>query len=265
VSDPSRSGVMKFRRILVIDPNAANAKMLANLLRSLGPASQVYGAQTAVHAMALARELNPDLIFVESSGPALDGMQFARDLRRSEFACREAPIIMVIADATAASILGARDSGVHEFLRRPYTMGDLQKRIDAVSGRPRDWVEAIHYVGPDRRRFNSADYGGPRKRRTDGSNKSQKINQALQIVQSAVGAVETDPVQCARALATQARILIEVSSGQEKLKKLGAVAMHLQAYLAGPAQKNGLIREQVETFAHNLVLVAPAETRPKAA
>jgi CheY-like chemotaxis protein len=265
VSDPSRNGVMKFSRILVIDPNPANAKMLANLLRSLGPSSQVYGAQAAAHAMGLARELNPDLVFVESNGPALDGIQFARDLRRSEFACREAPVIMVTSDATAALILGARDAGVHEFLRRPYTLGDLQKRIDAVSGKSRDWIEAIHYVGPDRRRFNSADYSGPRKRRTDGSSKSQKINQALKIVQAAVDAVDTDPVQCARALATQARILIEVSTGQEPLKKLGMVAMHLQAYLAGPAQKTGLSREQVETFAHNLVLVAPAEMRPKAA
>jgi DNA-binding response OmpR family regulator len=265
VAEPSRNSVMKFDRVLVIDPNPANAKMLANLLRSLGPACQVYGSQTATLGMGLARELNPQLVFVESTGPGLDGMAFARDLRRSEFACREAAMIMVSQEATAALILGARDAGVHEFLRRPYTMGDLQKRIEAVSGRPRDWIEAIQYVGPDRRRFNSADYSGPRKRRTDGSSKSAKINQALKIVQSALIAVESDPVQAARALATQARILIEVSTGQESLKKLGAVAMSLQAYLAGPAQKHGLAREQVETFAHNLMLVAPAETKTRAA
>jgi CheY-like chemotaxis protein len=252
---------MKFDRVLVIDPNPANAKMLANLLRGLGPSCQVYGAQTAAMGLSLARELNPQLVFVESQGPGLDGMAFARDLRRSEFACRETAMIMVSQEATAALILGARDAGVHEFLRRPYTMGDLEKRIDAVSGKPRDWIEAIQYVGPDRRRFNSADYSGPRKRRTDGSSRSQKIDQALKIVQSAVGAVESDPVQAARALATQARILMEVCSGQEKLKKLGAVAMSLQAYLTGPALKQGLARDQVETFAHNLMLVAPADLK----
>src|ERR1035437_931683 len=112
---------MKFNRVLVIDPNPANAKMLANLLRSLGPACQVYGAQTATLGMSLAREVAPDLIFVEHSGPALDATEFARALRRSEFVCREAAIIMIAQEATAASILGARDSGIHEFLRRPYT------------------------------------------------------------------------------------------------------------------------------------------------
>ena len=89
---------------------------------------------------------------------------------------------MISGDATAAQILGARDAGVHEFMRRPYTMGDLQKRLEAVSGRPRDWIEAIHYVGPDRRRFNSADYKGPTKRRTDGPIKTQKLSQALKII-----------------------------------------------------------------------------------
>nr|6SFT_A Chain A, Two-component receiver protein CleD [Caulobacter vibrioides NA1000] len=35
--------------------------------------------------------------------------------------------------------------------------------------KPREWVEAVAYVGPDRRRFNSADYKGPRKRKADAS------------------------------------------------------------------------------------------------
>ncbi|MDB5459328.1 MAG: hypothetical protein JWO72_1069, partial [Caulobacteraceae bacterium] len=148
----------------------------------------------------------------------------------------------------------------------PYAMGDLQKRIDAVSGKPRDWIEGMRYIGPDRRRFNSAEYSGPRKRRTDGSVKTQKVNQALKIVQSATAAVETDPVQALRALATQMRILIEVSAGQEQLKKLGAVAMHFQTYLGSTAvRENGLTRDQVETFAANLMLVTPAEMKPKAA
>ena len=158
---------MKFARIIVIDPNGPNAKMLANLLKGLNPSCQVYGSTGAEHALALARELNPDLIFVESTGPEIDGMKFARDLRRSDFACREAAMVMVSADATAGMILGARDAGIHEFLRRPYTMGDLQKRIDAVSGKPRDWIEAQSYVGPDRRRFNSGEFTGSKKRQSD--------------------------------------------------------------------------------------------------
>jgi DNA-binding response OmpR family regulator len=71
-------------------------------------------------------------------------MAFTRALRRSDLACREAPVVMVFTEVKAAQILGARDCGVHEFLRRPISLGDLERRLDAVSGRPRDWIEAVN-------------------------------------------------------------------------------------------------------------------------
>jgi CheY-like chemotaxis protein len=266
VSDYGRNGALKFERILVIDPNTASAKMLANLLRSLWPAAQIYGASNHKKAMVLSGEVLPQLVFVESTGPELDGATFARAFRRSDYACREAPIIMISGDATAAQILGARDSGVHEFMRRPYTLGDLQKRLEAVSGRPRDWIEAVHYIGPDRRRFNSADYKGPTKRRTDGPVKTQKLSQALKIIQSAVGAVDSDPVQAARALTTQARIIIELSANQEPYRRLLSAAQVMQTYLHNAAQTGQpLAKDQVGTFAANIILVAPDSLKPKAA
>ena len=255
----------KIQRILVIDPQQSTAKMLANLLRSIWASAQIYGAKDHASAMVLAGEINPDLVFVESTGPGLDGLAFAKAYRRSDMACREAPIILISGDTTAAQILGARDSGIHEFMRRPYTMGDLLKRLEAVSGTSRDWIEAIQYVGPDRRRFNSADYSGPKKRRTDGSVKAQKMSQALKIIQSAVGAVDSDPVQCARALGTQARIIIELSNGQEQYRRMLSAAIVLQSYLAN-ASKHGtpLAKDQIGTFAHNIFSVAPESMRPAA-
>src|SRR5215217_8938999 len=59
------------------------------------------------------------------------------------------------------------DAGVHEFLRKPFTSGDLLKRVENVALKPRTWIEAVGYVGPDRRRFNSGEYSGPTKRKSD--------------------------------------------------------------------------------------------------
>jgi CheY-like chemotaxis protein len=266
VADPGRKPASKFDRILVVDPNLASAKLLANLLRSIWPSTQVYGAKDAERAMLLAAEVQPQLVFVEAAAPGLDGMAFTRAYRRGDYDCREAPIIMVFAEVTAAQILSARDVGVHEFLRRPITLGDLQKRLEAVSGRPRDWIEAVGYVGPDRRRFNSADYKGPRKRSSDGSAKVQKINQALRIVVAATAQMDDDPVQAARALSTQARVLIELSAGQDHYKRMGVAATYLQTYLQTAAQQGArLVRAQVESYTGNVLLVAPEDVRPKAA
>lgn len=255
-----------FDRVLVVDPNITTAKLLANLLRAIWPASQVYGAQDAERAMALAAQVAPELVFVEAAR-GFDGMGFTRDFRRSDLAAREAPVIMVFDEVKAAQLLAARDVGVHEFLRRPISMGDLEKRLAAVSGQPRDWIEGVNYVGPDRRRFNSADYQGPTKRRTDGTNKKgQKINQALRIIQAAGRQLEAEPVQAARALSTQARILIELATGQPSLKRLGAAAALLQAYLQTAASHGApLAKDQVETHAANVLQAAPEAARPKAA
>ncbi len=88
-------------------------------------------------------------------------------LRRSTLDCRQAPIIVLSAEATAAAIKAARDAGAHEFLCKPFTAGALFKRVENVILKPRPWIEAKMYVGPDRRRFNSGEFEGDKKRRAD--------------------------------------------------------------------------------------------------
>jgi len=258
--------VARMRRILVVDPNPATAKMLAELLRSVIPQCQVSGVQTDEQGFRHLESFDPQLIFIELKGPSLDGLAFTRRLRRSYLACREVPVILITAEATAAAITGARDAGVHEFLRRPFTLGDLKKRIEAILLRPRDWIEAVNYVGPDRRRFNSADYKGPRKRGADGASPvAQRILQAIKIAVAADAALSTDPRQAHRALKAQARILAQLSAGKESLKRLEAVALALDAYLSGPAAASGLQSEQVNRFVKQLAEAAPQEQPERAA
>jgi DNA-binding response OmpR family regulator len=183
----------RLQKVLVVDPSAASVKLLAELLRTIA-GGHLWSAPNEGKAMQMAQVVDPQIIFVEHAGPGLDGAAFSRAIRRSDLNCRKVPIIMVTGEATAAAILGARDAGVHEFLRKPYNMGDLLKRLEAVSLKPRDWVEAVHYVGPDRRRFNSAEYAGPRKRKSDkgADPAAARVVQALKIVRAAAGALQSD-------------------------------------------------------------------------
>lgn len=196
------------QRVLIVDPTPAAVKLLGELLRSITRA-QIWTASTDQKAMQLAQSVDPQVIFIEHSGVGLDGLRVARAIRRSEFVCRKVPIIMVTGEATAHAILGARDAGVHEFLRKPFTIKDLLRRLEAVSLKSRDWVEAVHYVGPDRRRFNSGEYVGPRKRRSDArkSPDQARVLQALKIVRSAAASLDSDWPQARRALLTQAQDL----------------------------------------------------------
>lgn len=224
------------QRVLIVDPATPSARLLADLMRNIAPV-QIWHAPTTRKGLEAARQVNPQIVFVELAGADVDGIEFTRLLRRSDAACRMAPVIMVTATATAAAILGARDAGVHEFLRKPYNTKELLRRLEAVTLHPRDWVEAVQYVGPDRRRFNSGDYAGPRKRRSDtkATPDAERILQALKIVRAAVPAVATDPTQAMRALLAQ---MVELQRGAAVTNDPGLAKLtrDFQAYLVAAAQ-----------------------------
>lgn len=199
------------RRVLIADPNAASARLLQDILKTMGAGEVVTEAEEH-RVLDHAREMEPGLIFTERSGPRLDGEQLARKIRRSNLVCRMAPVIMMTADATASSIKGARDAGIHEFLRKPFTSADLFRRVQNVALKPRDWIEAVGYVGPDRRRFNSGEYAGPQKRRADKPASAAAAalavkDQAMRILAASLVQFDSDPLQAIRAIKQQVETL----------------------------------------------------------
>jgi DNA-binding response OmpR family regulator len=155
------------RRVMVIDPSVETAHLLADLVKNLGAREVVYGFRPD-RLMEQVERVQPQVIITELAGPDYNGLVFTRDLRRSDLIARTAPVIMVTAEAMRETILAARNAGVHEFLKKPFSAGDLHRRIEHVALKPRPWVESKLYVGPDRRRFNSGQFAGVRKRRNDG-------------------------------------------------------------------------------------------------
>lgn len=232
------------RRVLILDPNPNAARLLADQMRALGEV-QIQSAATLGDGLALARFLRPDIIFVEHASAGLDGLAFTQQLRRGRLECREAAVVMCTAETTPSTIFGARDAGIHEFLRKPFTLGDLERRLAAVTLKPRPWIEAVGYVGPDRRRFNSAEYKGTTKRRSDakGGGTAAQLSQALRIVRSAAQHLDSDPTQARRALAAQARDLIRIAGvmGDTRLAQ-AATALMQSVGEAAPLDRRTLVR-----------------------
>lgn len=247
----------KLKRVLIADPQPASARILSEILRDL-VRSHVWVAQTTERALKIAETCDPQLIVVELADEKVDGLAFTKKLRRSTWTCRQAPVIVMTGAATAPMILAARDSGAHEFLRKPFSMKDLVRRLEAVTLRDRDWVEGVGYIGPDRRRFNSGDYAGPLKRRTDGTETpyQQKINQALKIVRAAVAAAETDPQQAMRAMLAQATQLQSMATDFRLTLAASEFYRHLTK-----AQQFGapLTRDNAQKWAANLLTFLPKD------
>ena len=219
-------------RVLIIDPNAASARMLGEILKELGSRQPIY-AQRTEQALAIAREFDPQVIFVEIEGAELDGVDFTTRLRRSNLPARKAPIIVLASNPREGSIKAARDSGAHEFLCKPFTAGHLFKRVENVTLKPRLWIEAKMYVGPDRRRFNSGDFEGAKKRRAD-SAESQKLACAFAAAEAAfsksLDLFEERPQLALKGMLEQATLL-QGAAFHHQDPDLAAAITSLLAYL----------------------------------
>jgi len=250
------------RRVLLLDANPMAMRMTSEILKDLG-AQRIYTETSDARALDLCKQVEPQIIITELNGPSLDGLRFVRTLRRSTLACRSRPVIVIAAEPTASSLMGARNSGVHEFLRKPFTIRDLTKRIEAVSLHRRDWIEGISYVGPDRRRFNSGDYQGPRKRQTDAKEPGDaaRVEQALRILASAIKAIETDPTQSLRSMQAQADDLQAIAASLGDVQLLSG-ASQLQRCLTVAASNGVLSRSEIETGAAALLERLSAEPMP---
>jgi two-component system, response regulator PdtaR len=232
------------KRVLIVDPNPHAARLLNDIMKGLG-ARDIVVQSDEKRALLAAAELEPGIVFTERTGPGLDGESFAKALRRSHMDCRRAPIIMITAEATAKTIIGARDSGVHEFLRKPFTSADLFKRVENVALKPRDWVEAVGYIGPDRRRFNSGEFSGPGKRQADRATTgpaghAAAKDQAMRILGSALDQFDNDPMQAVRAIREQAaalKILAMKVSDSRLAVAVGALEVSMAS---GPPTKGTL-------------------------
>ncbi len=252
-------------RVLIVDPASSSARLLVELLQNVG-LGQAWTAASTEQGLSLAASVDPHLIFTEYQVDAVDGIAFTRRLRRGNLGCRKAPVIMVTSQATPASILAARDVGVHEFLRKPFAIKDLVRRAEVIATRPRQWIEAVGYVGPDRRRFNSGEYRGARRRRADAASDplEARIVQALKIISAALDAIELDRPQAFRALHAQAA---ELQNAGALLRRSALVtAAHgLQQRLTHIGQDEGLTRDAIEQQAQALLAYLPSEKSASAA
>ncbi|MBW3617595.1 MAG: response regulator [Proteobacteria bacterium] len=250
-------------RVLVIDPFEASAKAAGELLRGLG-AWRVEVVETSRKGYDVAQNWSPQFILSEAKAPGVDGALFTRAIRRSTFSCRQAPIVVASAQTKASDITAARDAGAHEFLRKPFSANDLKRRIENVALKPRPWIEAVGYVGPDRRRFNSGGYGGAKRRDADrkaggAQSETERFLQALAILSSAVKQYDSDPAQATRAMHAQIETLGALAGALRQPRLVYSVAA-LDRYLATASQSGSrrLIQALLEEGANPLNDLAEA-------
>ena len=119
ISAPART------RILVAEDEALIRMDLVEMLVGVGY-EVVAQASNGEQAVALSRELKPDLVLMDVRMPVLDGISAAEQIGRE----RIAPVVMLTAFSQKELVERARDAGVMAYIVKPFTASDLAPAID---------------------------------------------------------------------------------------------------------------------------------------
>ena len=151
--------------ILLADHDLQVSKIIMGSLREVG-FRQIHHARSSDEAVAFLKARPIDILITEWVLHPMDGVSLVNHLRfEKDSPNRGIPIIMLTGKGEKTDVVEARDSGITEFLVKPFTIRALYDRIVYLIDHPRDFVIAQSFVGPDRRRKRGEGGGLPEDRR----------------------------------------------------------------------------------------------------
>ena len=117
-------------RVLVVDDNSVNRKILARQLELVGASADV--AASGAEALAMWRSGQYDLMLADLQMPDMDGFELARCLRTEEASTGRArlPILAVTASALESEEERSRAAGMDGFIIKPLGIEQLKATLD---------------------------------------------------------------------------------------------------------------------------------------
>src|SRR5436190_14722154 len=114
------------QRILVVEDEMQIARTLRDYLEVAGYGVTVVGDGES--ALASARGERPDLVVLDLGLPGMDGLDIARELRRTA----NTPIVMLTARGDESDRVVGLEIGADDYLVKPFSPKGLVARVRAV-------------------------------------------------------------------------------------------------------------------------------------
>ena len=114
------------RRILVVEDQEDNRRILRDLLTSVG--YDVLEAMDGLEGVAMATTQRPDLILMDIQMPAIDGYEATRRIK-ADPATATIPIIAVTSFALSGDDVKAFEVGCAGYVTKPYSPRQLLAKV----------------------------------------------------------------------------------------------------------------------------------------
>ena len=138
-----------------------------SILQTFGVGT-VSGAKNGLDGFESFCSLNHDIVIADWMMRPTDGIALTKMIRNDQRSPNQyVPIILMTGFGDKERVLEARDSGVTEFLVKPFNTRDLYVRLVQIIEKPRQFIRSEAFFGPDRRRKSGDGFYGDLKRETD--------------------------------------------------------------------------------------------------
>jgi CheY-like chemotaxis protein len=154
----------KTLRVLVVGGKPHAVRTLRTVFSLLG-LHQIVVVQDAQAALQQLRFNTFAAVFCDEIVEKVGGLSFPVAARRDPEALdKMVPIFLTCAGARRRQVEAARDEGVTDVLARPISAATIGRKFALAVNKPRSFIVAPTFFGPDRRGKGRSAYGGPDRR-----------------------------------------------------------------------------------------------------
>lgn len=125
--------------LLIVDDNTDMRSYLKMLLDT---EYQIIEAENGKEGLELARAHVPDIVITDLMMPVMDGLAFAREIRKDAL-CNHIPLMMLTASGSLAQKLEGYQSGVDYYLTKPFDKNELVSIINVIFENRKRLQEAL--------------------------------------------------------------------------------------------------------------------------
>jgi len=120
----------KNKKILIVDDIESMRLLLKSTLKAAGYQFFHY-AEDGVEALSVCRDNAIDLIITNWEMPKMDGLELLKNIRVMD-KTKHIPVLMLSTETDEWKVLQAIDSGVNDFLVKPFIVKALYKKVEMI-------------------------------------------------------------------------------------------------------------------------------------
>jgi two-component system chemotaxis response regulator CheY len=125
--------------VLIVDDQQPMRRTIADIMRSFGFRNLFYAEDGLMAWRQLEETPGVGLVLLDWSMPRMTGIELLKKMRESQD-YRDIPVLMITAEAEKDKVVEAIESGVTNYIVKPFTPATLDKKLKQVfaARKPKD-------------------------------------------------------------------------------------------------------------------------------